>query len=109
MADERDTRERSDRPALRVVTGGASRVPATGDGMTDEARLAAFLVGDDDAFGDLVQRHERLVLSLVRRYARTPEDARDLSQRTFLRAFEAARRTLRQDTRSPFPFRRWII
>ena len=77
--------------------------------MTDEALLAAFLVGDDDAFGDLVQRHERLVLSLVRRYARTPEDARDLSQRTFLRALEAARRTLRSDTRDAVPVRRWIV
>jgi len=113
MADERDRRDRSDRPALRVVRGGASgpsRPHSTPlDTMTDEALLAAFLVGDDDAFGDLVQRHERLVLSLVRRYARTPEDARDLAQRTFLRAFEAARRTLRSDTRQPFPFRRWII
>jgi RNA polymerase sigma-70 factor (ECF subfamily) len=112
MANERDRRDSPDRPTLRVVSGGASRAsgaPASAAAMTDEALLAAFLVGDDGAFDGLVRRHERLVLSLVRRYARTPEDARDLTQRTFLRAFEAARRTLRTDPRTPFTFRRWII
>jgi RNA polymerase sigma factor (sigma-70 family) len=106
MADDGD---RSGRPALRVLPGGATRTGTSAAHVTDEALLAAFLVGDDEAFGDLVHRHETLVLALVRRYARTPEDARDLAQRTFLRAFEAARRTLRSDTRTPFPFRRWII
>ena len=103
MADDRDRK-----PALRVLSGGATRT-AHASASSDEALLAAFLVGEDDAFGELVLRHEKLVLSLVRRYARTPEDARDLAQRTFLRAFEAARRALRQDTRTPFAFRRWII
>jgi RNA polymerase sigma-70 factor (ECF subfamily) len=100
MADEGDTR----RPALRVVPGGSGSAK-----REEEAQLAAFLVGDDEAFGALVRRHERLVLSLVRRYARTPEDARDLSQRTFLRAFEAARRALRHAPRGAVPFRRWLI
>jgi RNA polymerase sigma-70 factor, ECF subfamily len=96
------------RPALRVVPGGA---PAVGfDAATrDDALLAAFLVGDDEAFGALVRRHERLVLSLVRRWARTPEDARDLAQRTFLRAFEAARRALGREVRGGIPFRRWLV
>ena len=80
-----------------------------GQGAPDDALLAAFLVGDDDAFADLVRRHERLVLSIVRRYARTPEDARDLAQRTFLRALEAARRTLRRGEREGFAFRRWLV
>ncbi len=106
MAEDGDSKGR---PALRVLPGGSTRPGAAPVRVTDEALLAAFLVGDDEAFGSLVHRHETLVLSLVRRYSRTPEDARDLAQRTFLRAFEAARRTLRQDTRTPFPFRRWII
>ncbi len=105
MADERDS---TGRPALRVLPGGAKRTGAAAR-TSDESLLAAFLVGDDEAFGELVQRHERLVLALVRRYARTAEDARDLAQRTFLRAFEFARRTIRSDTRAPFPFRRWIV
>jgi RNA polymerase sigma-70 factor, ECF subfamily len=92
------------RPTLRVVPGGAGR-----GGREEQALLAAFLVGDDESFGELVRRHERLVLSLVRRYARTPEDARDLAQRTFLRAFEAARRALGSAPRGGVPFRRWLI
>ncbi|HVO18269.1 MAG TPA: sigma-70 family RNA polymerase sigma factor [Anaeromyxobacter sp.] len=100
MADQGDDR----RPALRVVPGGSGHAS-----REEEALLAAFLVGDDEAFGALVHRHERLVLSLVRRYARTPEDARDLAQRTFLRAFEAARRALRHAPRGAIPFRRWLI
>jgi RNA polymerase sigma-70 factor (ECF subfamily) len=105
MSDDGDTTQR---PTLRVLTGGAAR-QAAGLGVPDDALLAAFLVGDDDAFGDLVRRHERLVLSIVRRYARTPEDARDLAQRTFLRALEAARRTFRRGAREGFPFRRWLV
>ncbi len=75
----------------------------------EEALVAAFLVGDDDAFGELVRLNERLVFAIVRRYARTPEDARDLVQRTFLRAFEAARRALRRGKRNAVPFRRWLV
>lgn len=104
MADEGDAK----RPPLRVVPGGVT--PARRE---EEALLAAFLVGDDEAFGALVRKHEPLVLSLVRRYAGTAEDARDLAQRTFLRAFEAARRSLRRGaagaTGGVVPFRRWLI
>jgi len=100
MVDEGD----GNRPVLRVVPGGAAR-----SARKEEALLAAFLVGDDQAFGDLVRLHEKLVLSLVRRYARTPEDARDLAQRAFLRAFEAARRALRRASGGQFSFRRWLV
>jgi RNA polymerase sigma-70 factor (ECF subfamily) len=102
--DERDD-HRGEAPVLRVVAGGVS--PARRE---EDALVAAFLVGDDDAFGELVRRNERLVLSIVRRYARTPDDARDLAQRTFLRAFEAARRALRRGPRhDAVPFRRWLV
>jgi RNA polymerase sigma-70 factor, ECF subfamily len=116
MDDERDSRRR---PTLRVLPGGASpgaggtvpgaAAPVEHPGSLDGALLAAFLVGDDDAFGELVRRNEGLVLAIVRRYARSPEDARDLAQRTFLRAFEAARRAFRRGARSGVPFRRWLV
>jgi len=93
------------RPSLRVVTGGTARPRA---GLEDEAAVAAFLVGDDEAFGELVRRHQGLVIAIVRRYARTAEDARDLAQRTFLRAFEAARRTLRRGG-GAVPFKSWLV
>jgi RNA polymerase sigma-70 factor (ECF subfamily) len=93
-----------ERPSLRVVAGGMT--PARRE---EDALVAAFLVGDDDAFGELFRRHELLVLTIVRRYAPTPDDAGDLVQRTFLRAFEAARRSLRTAERSAIPFRRWLV
>ncbi|HEX9049490.1 MAG TPA: sigma-70 family RNA polymerase sigma factor [Anaeromyxobacter sp.] len=101
--DERD-KDRGRPPALRVVAGGVT--PARHE---EDALVAAFLVGDDGAFGELVRRNERLVLAIVRRYARAPDDAKDLAQRTFLRAFEAARRALRRGNREPVPFRRWLV
>ncbi len=103
---ERMSDDRGDftRPKLRVLAGGDSAAR-----REEDALVAAFLVGDDEAFGDLVRMNERLVLAIVRRYARTPEDARDLVQRTFLRAFEAARRTLRRGRRDAVPFRRWLV
>ncbi|MFT3912561.1 MAG: sigma-70 family RNA polymerase sigma factor [Anaeromyxobacteraceae bacterium] len=107
-----ETGDSAGRPTFRVLPGGAS--PARRE---DEALVAAFLVGDDVAFGELVRRHEQTVLRLVRRWARTPDDARDLAQRTFLRAFEAARRTLGRtpifgrpgDARRGFVFKAWLV
>jgi RNA polymerase sigma-70 factor (ECF subfamily) len=98
MDDERQ------KPSLRLVAGGVT--PARRE---EDALVAAFLVGDDEAFGELVSRNEGLVLAIVRRYAVTPEDARDLAQRTFLRAFEAARRSIRRGPRAAVPFRRWLV
>jgi RNA polymerase sigma-70 factor (ECF subfamily) len=92
------------RPSLRLVAGRDIHAP-----RDEETLVAAFLVGDDDAFGELVGRHEPMVLAIVRRYAATPDDALDLAQRTFLRAFEAARRSLRRGPHSAVPFRRWLI
>lgn len=97
------------RPTLRVVSGGS--VPARRE---DEALVAAFLVGDDDAFAELIRRHELLVMKIVRRYARTQEDARDLCQRTFLRAFEAARRAVASSRhllsgKPDFAFKAWLV
>jgi RNA polymerase sigma-70 factor (ECF subfamily) len=87
---------------LRVIPGGA---PA-GD---DSALVAAILVGDDEAFAELVRRNEGLLLRILRRWARTPEDARDLAQKAFLKAFEAARRGVALGRREGFPFRRWLV
>jgi len=92
------------RPRLTLVEGGRA-----GDVRDEDALLGAWLVGDDDAFGELVRRHQPLVLSIVRRYAATPEDARDLAQRTFLKAFESARRVLARGVRNAVPFKRWLI
>jgi RNA polymerase sigma-70 factor (ECF subfamily) len=96
--------DKRDRPGLRVVAGGLGPLR-----RGEEALVAAFLVGDDDAFGELFRRHEALVLAIVRRYAASADDAADLVQRTFLRAFEAARRSIRRGPRNAVPFRRWLV
>lgn len=84
-----------------------------GTGPTDGVLCRAFLEGDEAAFGQLIKRHQDAVLRLVRRYARTNDEARDLTQRAFLQAFEAARRALpsltdRAATGEP-PFRAWLL
>src|SRR5512137_1663220 len=94
-------RESSAGPGLRVVQGGR------GAG-TDGGLLRDFLAGDEAAFEELWRRHHATVHALVRRYARTPEDARDLTQRAFLRAVGAARRAAR-DAGGEFPFRPWLL
>jgi RNA polymerase sigma-70 factor (ECF subfamily) len=99
--------ERADPPGarkgLRLVAGAGENV------RSDDALLREFLAGDHHAFGDLVRRHERTVMTVVRRYAESPDDAFDLSQRAFLRAFEAARRSGWLRVRAPLPFRAWLL
>jgi RNA polymerase sigma-70 factor (ECF subfamily) len=84
---------------LRVLVGGAA-------GADDDELVRDFLEGDEDAFSELWRRHHPVVHLVVRRYARTPEDARDLVQRAFLRVLTAVRRASR---RSPVPFRPWLL
>jgi RNA polymerase sigma-70 factor (ECF subfamily) len=91
------------RPTLRVITGA----PESDRG--DDLLVSAFLDGDDDAFGELVRRYQRTVIAVVRRYADVNDDARDLAQRAFLRAFEAARRSAWLRLRGPVPFRAWLL
>ena len=72
--------------------------------------MRAHLDGDRGAFALLVHRHERLVLSLVRRYARSPEEAADLVQQSFLRAFAAAGRVFpRMRLGEAGAFRAWLL
>ena len=100
MADATDRRDVG--PGLRVVVGEAGA-------RADELLVRAFLAGDDGAFGELVRRHERAVLSLVHRYARGNDDARDLAQRAFLKAFQAARRSRWLGSSGAVSFRAWLF
>jgi RNA polymerase sigma-70 factor, ECF subfamily len=89
-------------PALRLV-----RSEPASDGFL----CRAFLHGDSKAFGELVERYQELVFLLMRRYAVAPDEARDLTQRAFLQAFEAARRTFPRlvDTEGEVPFKAWLL
>ena len=53
----------------------------------DEERVAATERGDELAFETLVKRHERKIFVLALRYTRVREDAEDVVQQTFQKAF----------------------
>ena len=56
------------------------------------ALVAACLAGRRDAFDILVERHRRPVYQLCYRFAGNHEDAADLSQDVFLRAYRGLAR-----------------
>src|SRR5256886_16384139 len=56
---------------------------------TDEGLVARSIGGDSDSFNELVLRWERPIYALAYRTIGREEDARDVCQETFLRAFRA--------------------
>ena len=60
--------------------------------MTEEkALIHQVLDGDHEAFAGLVNKYERQVYSLCLRMVENPEDARDLAQESFLKAWRGLR------------------
>jgi RNA polymerase sigma-70 factor (ECF subfamily) len=55
--------------------------------MTDTAAVALAREGDSDAFRGLVERHSRAVYRLAHRMTGSPQDAEDVVQDTFLKAY----------------------
>jgi RNA polymerase sigma-70 factor, ECF subfamily len=58
---------------------------------TDEELVDAAQRGDEDSFNELVRRWERPIYALAYRTLGREEDARDVCQETFLRAYRALR------------------
>ncbi len=56
---------------------------------TDEELVARSMAGDAESFNQLVLRWERPIYALAYRVIGRDEDARDVAQETFLRAFRA--------------------
>ncbi len=48
-----------------------------------------FRAGDRAAFDTLVRKYQRSIYYLTLRYVKDPDDAKDMAQRAFVRAFEA--------------------
>jgi RNA polymerase sigma-70 factor (ECF subfamily) len=74
---------------------GRSRAPEwqlSVAGATDAELVTASLAGDPSAFDTLVERHRRNVYQVCYRFVGNHEDASDLAQEVFLRAFRALRR-----------------
>jgi RNA polymerase sigma-70 factor (ECF subfamily) len=76
---------------------------------SDDGLVRAFLAGDSAAFGTLIKRHQESVYKVARRFTRSPEDARDLTQKVFLQALEAAQKTLQRLDAQEIPFRAWVL
>jgi len=56
--------------------------------VDDDALVTRALSGDHGAFGELVEAYGRVVFNLALRMVGNSEDARDLTQVTFVKAFE---------------------
>jgi RNA polymerase sigma-70 factor (ECF subfamily) len=71
--------------------------------LDESVLVERVLAGDQQAYGILVRRHERLVFRIVGGFLRNAEDVKDVAQETFLRAFEGLK-TFRLGA----PFGPWI-
>jgi RNA polymerase sigma-70 factor (ECF subfamily) len=57
----------------------------------DKALVAASLAGNTGAFDEIVERHRRAVYQVCYRFVNNHEDASDLTQETFVRAWKGLR------------------
>jgi len=71
--------------------------------MTDAQLIEKFLKGDVNAFNTLVRRWEKSIYNFLLRQAGKPEEAKDLCQEAFIRAY----RSLKQ-LRDPQKFSTWM-
>ncbi len=90
--------EENSRPNLRLVVSRAAEEPS------DEELVTAHGRGDPWAFDELVRRYQRPVYRIALRFARDRDEAEDLAQRTFVRAFANARRL-----KPGSSFRAWLF
>lgn len=67
----------------------ATRAAAVGMQRTDEELVALATAGDPESFNQLIVRWERSIFALAFRVLGREEDARDVCQETFLRAFRS--------------------
>ena len=70
--------------AGRTTSSGGSTINA---GVPDEQLVALVLQGDSSAFAPLVERHKRGIVNFLYGTVRSAEDANDLAQETFIRAY----------------------
>ncbi len=72
---------------------------------TDAAVVAQVLAGDREAFGELVQRHSRQVFRVAFRVVGNEEDAEEVVQETFLRAYKRLEKFESRSTFSTWVYR----
>ena len=72
-----------------LMTAMVAAAPLQAMTWTDEELVARSKTGDTESFNQLVKRWERPIFALAYRTLGREEDARDVTQETFLRAFRA--------------------
>jgi RNA polymerase sigma-70 factor (ECF subfamily) len=72
---------------LETIDEIGATVASSQDSAGDQELVDAAKGGDDLAFETLVKRHRQRIFALAFRYARNREDAEDIVQQTFQRAF----------------------
>jgi RNA polymerase sigma-70 factor (ECF subfamily) len=105
-----DARDRGSRK-LRLVALEGTRVPlpTSARARAEVEVAAAVLEGDRNTLAALVRANAAKVFAIARRYARAPQDARDLAEKAFRHALAAARRALRRDPQRAIPLERWLV
>lgn len=73
--------------------------------MDDAALVAASVAGDRDAFAVIVERHRRAVYQVCYRFVSNHEDASDLSQEAFVRAWRGLKNFKGQSALSTWLYR----
>lgn len=79
---------------------------ASGEGLKearDAELVARSKAGDAEAFGELVRRYQKPVFRIVLRMVKSPDDADDLTQDTFVRAHRGLK-TFKEE----FDFHPWL-
>jgi len=56
---------------------------------TDTELIERSLAGDQAAYADLIKRHQRFVFTLALRFAKTREDAEEIAQDCFVKAYRS--------------------
>src|SRR5262249_6921592 len=69
----------------------------------DDDLVERFRAGERDAFDELVRRYQRPIYYLARRYLKNDEDAKDITQRAFVKAFQRV-----AQLRGQGAFRSWL-
>jgi RNA polymerase sigma-70 factor, ECF subfamily len=75
-------------PGDRITIGAADRSAQLGARLDDRTPVERAQEGNQNAFEELVHRYDRDVLRLALNLTRRPEDARDVYQEAFLKAYK---------------------
>ena len=92
---------------VTVVNPSTSEAAAASDveGMDDAALVAASVEGRREAFDIIVERHRRTVYQVCYRFVSNHEDASDLSQESFVRAWRGLKTFKGQSALSTWLYR----